>query len=92
LHYCTLASQKRHGHLNLCEAELKAIEAYRFYKSFAKHNGSGQIYLDALNTSYRWMFQFNHAALSFIRGQCENLQLIILEEETLEVKETVEVN
>ncbi len=45
-----------------------------------------------MNTSWTWLFQFNYAAVEFIRGQANDLGLAFLEEEELRIRETVGVH
>ena len=87
-----LLTNRVEGSWRLTEAELEAREAYLFYRDHAKHTGDNDIFGDALNTSWTWIFQFNHAAISFIRSQSKGLGLTLLAEEALEIRETVGVH
>jgi len=50
------------------------------------------IFGDALNKSWTWLFQFNYAAVEFIRGQCKDLGLKFEEDEELKIREAPTVH
>jgi hypothetical protein len=77
---------------DVSEAEFEARETYQFYRDEATRTGNPEIFFDALNKTWTWLFQFNYAAMEFIRGQAKDLGLAFVEEEELKVRETVGVH
>ena len=48
---------------------------------------------NALNKTWTWLFQFNYAAVEFIRGQAKDLGLAFVEEEEeVKIRETAVVH
>ena len=81
---------RRIPRLRLHKTAREARESYQFYRDEATRTGNPEIFFDALNKTWTWLFQFNYAALEFIRGQAKDLGLAFVEEEELKIRETTQ--
>jgi len=76
----------------ISEADFEARETYQFYRDEATRTGNPEIFFDALNKTWTWLFQFNYAAMEFIRGQAKDPGLAFVEEEVLKIRKTATVH